>query len=254
MSHPAAPNAVSTAPSSMPAGRGAAHPVDPPTSPAPQTRLSGLFGDLELLVVILLGIVSVATAYTSFQAALYDGLSASAYSQAQNTQTEAESLYLEANQAYIRDTETWSRLTELSVDMDSADPALAAAAETKFDTLHFVAVDEALDAAIIWSDEQNAGGGEYVSPFESDDYLSARFSMWSAEDDRSAAFFADAERYNTYGDRLQLSTVLMAISLFLLGVAAVVRRRRTQWVLIGFGTTIAVLAGVLNALVPFVWF
>jgi len=228
--------------------------TQPAAEEAQPRRLSSFFGDLELLVVVLLGIVSVATAYTSFQAALYDGLSASAYSQAQNSQTEAESLYLEANQTYIRDTETWSRLTELSIDMDSADPALAASAEAKFDTLHFVAVDEALDAAIIWSDEQNAEGGDYVSPFDSEEYLGARFSMWSVEDERSDAFFADAERYNTYGDRLQLSTVLMAVSLFLLGVVAVVRGRRTQWMLIGFGVTIALTATVLNSFVPFVWF
>lgn len=49
----------------------------PASSAAEQPRLSGLFGDMELLVVILLGIVSVATAYTSFQSTLYDGLTAS---------------------------------------------------------------------------------------------------------------------------------------------------------------------------------
>ena len=235
------------------------HPISandprPSAQPPAQPRLSGLFGDLELLVVVLLGIVSVATAYTSFQAALYDGLSASAYSQAQNSQTEAESLYLEANQTYIRDAQTWSRLTELGIDMASSEPALAESATAKFDTLHFTSVDEALDAAIIWSEEQNAEGGDYVGPFDSEDYFAARFAAWSEEDDRSAAFFAEAEQYNSHGDRLGLSTVLTAISLFLLGVAAVVKRTRTQWILIVVGMAIFLGAMALNAFVPFTWF
>lgn len=227
---------------------------DATTPEASPPRLSGLFGDIELLVVILLGIVSVATAYTSFQSALYDGLSASAYSQAQNSQTEAESLYLEANQTYIQDAQTWSRLTELGIDMGSADPVVAATASAKFETLHFVAVDEAFDAAITWSEEQNTGDGDYVSPFDSEDYFAARFGAWSEEDDRSAEFFTQAEQYNTHGDRLGLSTVLTAISLFLLGVAAVVRRPRTQWVLISLGMVIFAASIVLNSFVPFTWF
>jgi type II secretory pathway pseudopilin PulG len=221
------------------------------SGPAP-ARLSALFGNLELVVVILLGIVSVATAFTSFQAALYDGMTASAYSQAQNTQTEAESLYLEANQTFIQDTQTWARLTELTVDMGSADPAVAASAQAKFDNLHFVLVDEAFDAAIAWSNEQSAGA-DYVGPFESEDYLTARFGAWSEQDQRSEALFADAERFNAHGDRLQLNTVLMAITLFLLGVAAVLKARRMQWTLIGVGSAVFLLALVLNTFVPFVW-
>ncbi|WP_322410248.1 hypothetical protein [Microbacterium invictum] len=233
----------------------------PAPSPAPATatppdqpRLSGLFGDMELLVVILLGIVSVATAYTSFQSTLYDGLTASSYSQAQNSQTEAESLYLEANQTYVQDVQTWGRLTELSVDMDSPDPVVAEAASAKFDTLQFVLVDEIFDAAITWSDEETTTTGDYVGPFESEEYFGARFGAWAEEDDRSIALFETAEEYNTFGDRLQLNTVLMAITLFLLGIAAVVKRRRIQWILIGFGMTIFTVAAVLTALVPFAWF
>lgn len=228
-----------------------AAPAAAPTATAP-ARTSRLFGDLELIIVVLLGIVSVATAYTSFQAALYDGMTASAYSQAQNAQTEAESLYLEANQMFIQDTQTWARMTELTVDMDSADPAVAAAAEAKFDNLHFVMVDEVFDAAITQSNEQSTADA-YVSPFDSEDYLAARFGAWSQEDQRSQALFADAEEFNTHGDRLQLNTVLMAITLFLLGVAAVLKHRRMQWVLIGFGTAIFVVAMGLNTFVPFVW-
>lgn len=212
-----------------------------------------VYGDLELLIVFMLGIVSVATAYASFQSALYDSQMAGAYARGSSAQTEAESLYLEANQQYIQDVQTWSRLTELSVEMDSADPNVAAAASAKFDTLYFVSVGEDMDAAVTWSQEQNdADPDNYTSPFDSEDYENALFGAWAEEDDKSEALLKDGDKYNAYSDALTLNTVLMAITLFLLGVAAVVRRRQTQWVLIGLGGSIFVVAAVLTVIVPFV--
>lgn len=222
-------------------------------APAPTTRIP-LFADLQLLVVILLGIVSVATAYTSFQAALYGGMQAAAYSKGGASQTEAESLYLEANQQYIQDGQILTRLTELSIDMESSDPVLAELASAKFDTLLFTAVSEDLQAAIDWSVVENDANPDfYVSPQESEDYNAALFGAWADLDDESLALLAKGDVYNAYGDRLTLNTVLMAITLFLLGIAAVLRNRRAQWILIGVGLVIFAVAGVLTTLVPFVW-
>jgi Tfp pilus assembly protein PilE len=218
--------------------------------PAWLTRL--FRGDLELLIVLLLGIVSVATAYASFQAALYDSQMAGAYARGQNAQTEAESLYLEANQQYIQDVQTWARLTELTTDMDSVDPVLAAAASAKFDSIYFVSVSADFEAAIAWSNEQNdTDPDNYSSPLDSEDYQAALFGAWADEDTRSENLITEGDRYNGFGDRLTLNTVLMAITLFLLGVAAVVRRRQTQLILIAFGGSIFVVAAVLTVIVPF---
>jgi hypothetical protein len=222
----------------------------PAASRLPRWLARLVHGDLELIIVLLLGIVSVATAYASFQAALYDSQMAGAYARGQNAQTEAESLYLEANQQYIQDVQTWARLTELTTDMNSADPVLAEAATAKFDSIYFVSVNEDFEAAINWSNEQS--GADYVSPFDSEDYQNALFGAWAEEDDKSENLIAQGDVFNGYGDQLTLNTVLMAITLFLLGVAAVVRRRQTQWILIGFGGSIFVVAAVLTATVPFV--
>ncbi len=220
---------------------------------APQPRLSGLFGNTELIVVILLGIVSVAMAIASFQAQLHTGKAGGADSRAQNAQTEAESLFLEANQLYLQDVETWARLTDLGIDMESGDPEVAAAAATKLDLLYFVAVDEVFYNAIAWSEEQSAAIGAYVSPFESQEYHDIRFGAYTQERERSANLRAEAAVSGGYADRLQLNTVLMAVALFLLGVAAVVKRPSTQWVLIGFGVVVFAISLVLHSFVPFVW-
>lgn len=222
-------------------------------SATPTTRIPFL-ADLQLLIVILLGVVSVATAYTSFQAALYGGIQASAYSKGGAQQTEAESLYLEANQQYLQDAQILTRMTELSIDMESSDPVLAEAASAKFDALIFTAVSPDLQAAIDWSVAENEADPEtYTDPQSSEDYQAALFGAWAELDDESAQLLAQGDEANGHGDRLTLNTVLMAVSLFLLGIAAVLSNRRAQWVLIGVGSGIFVVAGVLTALVPFVW-
>lgn len=216
-------------------------------------RLTDLFSNLELVIAVLLGLVSIVTAYASFQAALYDSQMAGSYTTGQNLSTEAESLYLEANQQYIQDVQMWNRLTELSIDMDSADAGVAASASDKFDTLYFQAVSEDLDAAIQWSAAENeADPATYTSPFDSEDYNAALFSGYAETKDKAVAAVASGDESNTLSDKLTLNTVLMAISLFLLGVSAVVRQVRVQVILMSVAVVIFLVAGVLTATIPFV--
>ena len=233
-----------------------------PTEPAPvgapptrrsrnEPRLGRLLSNVELLTAVLLGVVSVTTAYASFQAALYDGETAKQFTEGQNSQTEAESLYLEANQQYIRDVQLWDRMTELSIEMGDPDPARAAIAQAQFQTLEFQSVSEELSAAIDWSNQQNdANPDEYASPFDSEDYQNALYSAWAAEDDKSIAAFKAGDVADKHGDTLTLTTVLMAISLFLLGVAAVARQLRVQFILIGVSMVIYVVSLVMMLGVP----
>lgn len=227
-----------------------------PESPdAVSSRRRSFFEDLQLLIVILLGVVSVATAYVSFEAALYGGQQAAAYSRGGAAQTESESIYLEANQQYMQDAETLTRLSEYQIEMDGADPDVAAAASEKYDQLYFTSVSEDLDAAIAWAQAENeADPSTYTDPQGSEDYQDALFGAWSDADAEAEALLAQGDEANQYSDRLTLNTVLMAIALFLLGIAAVIRNRRAQWILIGVSSGIFVLALGLTVIVPFTWF
>ena len=235
------------------------NPINVVAQPAPksrrsrnQPRLGRLLSNVELTTAILLGVVSVTTAYASFQASLYDGETAKQFSEGQNSQTEAESLYLEANQQYIRDVQLWDKMTELQIEVDS-DPLAAPVSQLKYDTLLFTSVSEDLNAAIIWSAEQNAADpATYTSPFESEDYQNALFGAWAEEDDKSIAAFAAGDAADKNGDALTLTTVLMAISLFLLGVAAVARQLRVQLILIGVSMVIYIVSVIITAGVPFI--
>lgn len=232
--------------------------IHPPATDAAEqrpgrNRLTSLFSNFELVIVVLLGLVSVATAYASFQAALYDSQMAGSYTKGQNASTAAESLYLEANQQYIQDLQIWTRLTELSIEMENSNPEVAAVASSKFDTLYFQSVGDDLAAAITWSSEQNDATPEkYTSPLESEDYQSALYSPYVDTKTQADALIAEGDSHNTMSDRLTLNTVLMALSLFLLGIAAVVRGNRSQLALTIVATGIFIFAMAMTVAIPFV--
>jgi len=213
--------------------------------------LRSLLGNIELLVAILLGVVSIGIAYASFQASLYDSQMAGAYQQGNDLSTQAESLYLEGNQQFVQDTQVWNRLTELTVEEQSSDSAIAASAQEKYDVLRFQAVSDEFAAAIAWSDKQNAAHPDvYYSPLDNEDYQNFLFASYSDTKAQSEASVIKGNAYNSYSDRLTLNTVLMSISLFLLGISAVLRQLRVQIVLISTGVFIFLVAVVLTATVP----
>jgi hypothetical protein len=220
----------------------------------PGTRLAWFAKNMEIIVVSLLGLVSVATAYTSFQASLYDSQMASAYAVGQSYKTEAESMYLEANQQYVQDAQTLVKLFELNVEVQSGDAATAALAQAKADAIYYSSVSDTFAAAIAAADEANAASPDspYISPQDDETYLAELFDPYNERAVAADEKIAAGDRFNTLGDQLTLYTVLMALSLFLLGIAAVLKKFRMQILLVAVSMVIFTFAAVLTALVPFV--
>lgn len=209
-----------------------------------------LFGRTELIIVILLGLVSLATAYASFEASLYDGNQQSSYTKGNNLQTEAESLYLEGNQQFTQDSQTIQQLAVLQVAAEAGDPL----AQQQYDQLYFVAVTPELDAAIQAAAQLDSDDPSFYHDPQADEaYQDALFGAYGEKADEGQALIAAGDEANSLGDRLTLATVLMAITLFLLGVSAVIRRPKTQIVIAAIGMVIFVGATVLAATVPFIW-
>lgn len=220
--------------------------------PAKKNAFGGLTSNLELIIAILLGIVSIATAYASFQAALYGGAGATAYAMGGTLSTEAESLYLEGNQQYQQDNTLWNDLTLLTIDIDGTDPAAAAIAQEKYDTLVFQSVSEDFQGAIDRATAQNEADAEfYYSPLDDEDYQDTLFSGYADTKDKADVQVKKGDDLGAQGDKLTLYTVLMSISLFLLGVSALVRQARTQLVLIGTSVVIFVVTLVLTLMIPY---
>jgi len=211
-----------------------------------------LFGiNLAVIVAILLGIASTATAWVSFQASLYDSSMAGAYQKSTDLSTQAESLYLEGNQQFILDTQVWNRLSELAVLATSEDPDAAADAQATYDTLMFQSVGDELAGAIEWANAENeADPSTWTSPLDNEDYLGSLFAQYEEVRAESLEVRAEGDNANTLSDKLGLYTVLLSISLFLLGIAAAVSQRKVTLMLAVTGTAVFLVAVALAVQVP----
>jgi hypothetical protein len=227
--------------------------ADTPTMKKRAGFLGFFENNLELVIAILLGVVSIVTAYASFQGALYGGMQSSEYQKGGSLSTEAESLYLEGNQQFMQDTQVYNRLTELAIDADSSDPIIAADALNKYETLEFQAVSEEFASAIERATEQNDADPEfYYSPLDDEQYQDSLFASYGETKEQAEATVAKGDVANLEGDKLTLYTVLMSISLFLLGIAALMRKFKVQVVLLASGLGIFAVSAVLTAAVPYV--
>jgi hypothetical protein len=206
---------------------------------------------VELIVVILLGVVSVSTAYASFQSGLYGGASDDRISQSEAAGTEAESLYLEGNQQFQKDSQTIGQLQQLQAAVDAGDPF----AQAQYDALYFIAVSGTdLEPAVQAAAAQDAAEPDFWhDPQVDETYQDTLFGGYGDEKDASDKLRKQGDAIGDQGDQLGFYTALMAITLFLLGIAAVVKRAEMRWVLIAVGMGIFTVTAVLTALIPFVW-
>ncbi|CAN5481861.1 hypothetical protein BH10ACT7_BH10ACT7_30840 [soil metagenome] len=223
----------------------------PAATPEPLTFVRK---NVEIIIAVLLGLISIATAYVSFQSALYDGNMTQNYTTGSNLATEAESLYLEGNQQYVQDAQLYDRLTDLQLDALSPDPVIAAAAQEKYDVIYFQSVSDDFGKAIEWADEQNAADPElYYSPLDNEDYLDYLYSGYYDAKQIADDTIAKGDVANGLSDRLTLNTVLMALSLFLLGIAALVKKFVVQQILVSVAVVIFLTAAVLTLFIPMLW-
>lgn len=207
--------------------------------------------NIEVFIAVLLGLVSIATAYATFQSSLYAGAMSQQYTVGSTLATEAESLYLEGNQQFVRDAQLFDRLTDLEIDAAGSDPALAAAAKDKYDVIYFQSVSEPLDAAIQWAAAENqANPSVYTNPLDSEEYQASLFTTYSETKDRATATVAKGDESNALGDKLTLATVILAIALFLLGIAAVVSAFRIKVIMGSIAIVIFVAAFIYTLTIP----
>lgn len=224
-------------------------PATAPTHAGP-ARESWFSRQFELVIAVLLGVASVITAWASFQASLYDGEMSAANTKASVLAAEAESLYLEGNQQYVSDGQLFDRLTELEIQSTSADAAAAAVALETVEVLSFQSMTEDFAAAMDWAAAENEADPEYFThPQASEDYQAVLFGGYQEVKAEADAALESSAKFNELGDQLTLGTVLLAISLFLFGIAAIIRSFRLRLIITGVSTVVMVVATVMSVIV-----
>jgi len=183
---------------------------------------------LEILEAVLLAVVAVVTAWSGYQAAIWDGESARSYADSARKRIEAERLYLRSGQTLAYDAATFNAWLEATVN---GDEDVAAAMEERFTPEYRAAFDAWLELDPLENPDAPAGPG--LMPGYDDPLLEESAEL----SDQATEAFDEAVHARETGDDYVRITVVLAGVLFLIAIGQRFKVR-------GVRIAVIVLAGV----------
>jgi hypothetical protein len=181
----------------------APHPA--PTHPAVSTR-EKVF---EVVATVLLGLTALVTAWSGYQASLWDGIQSSDYSQASALRVESAQGFTEANQYRLADLSVLENYVDASFEGDAE---LAAYYRARFS-------DELEPAFVSWQaldpDDPDTPSG----PFHLPEYRLPVEVEAQAKADEAHQTFLDGEAANDRSDTYVATTLFFAAVLFFAAIS-----------------------------------
>ena len=204
------------------------------TEAAPEKRPPGHVR--ETVVIIVLSVTAVLTAWCGFESSKWSGEMSIAFSQASSARIEAARQDGIANAARQADLTIWGVYVQARAQGDAA---LATYVERRF-TPHFQVAYRA------WIAQREPTTG----PFKMKEYVPPGTTEAAAADQRADTRFADALKFNQRSDNYTILTVLFALVLFFTAASTRLGRPRAQWILLGMAIAFLLVAMVILATFP----
>lgn len=158
----------------------------------------------EIVATVLLAVSALATAWSGYQASLWDGMQSSAYSQASALRVESNQKLTEANQFRLADLTLFENYIDATL---TGDPAVADFYRSRFR-------DEFIPAFEAWQATDPSDPDAANSPFETDEYSLASEQEGKDLEAQAHATFEAGEEANHHSDRYVLTTLFFASALF----------------------------------------
>lgn len=165
---------------------------------------------IEVVIVALLGLAALATAWSSYQASLWDGIQSSNYTQASGSRTNAAQERTAANQFRLADLNLFANYIDAALHGDDE------VADFYFQRFR----DEfkvAYDAWIALDPFNDPDAPD--SPFVMSEYQLAHDAEAQSLEERADQLFAAGEDANTFSDIYTLTTLLFAAALFFAAIS-----------------------------------
>ena len=190
----------------------------------------------ETVVLIVLSITAVLTAWCGFESSQWSGEMSVAFSEASNARIEAARQSGTANAARQADLSIWGVYLQARAQGDAA---LARYVEQRF-TDHFRVAYRA------WI----AQGEPTQGPFKMKEYVPPGTTEAAAADQRADSRYADALVFNQHGDNYTILTVLFALVLFFAAASSRLGSPRVQRILIGVAIIFLIVGTAILATFP----
>ena len=182
---------------------------------------------MEIAAAILLRLAAIATAWSAYWSAIYGGDAIAGYSEANTLTGKAADIYGDATGQFNYDRTLFLQYAQL---VYSGDPESAIAMRQNF-------FSDNLEETVAWYD---VSGAEVTDPFDAESGSPYALEEWAEGNDLSEEadlVYQEAVANDDKGDKFDLATVFLALSLFFGGIATMFRRRLPQLATVGIGTT-----------------
>ena len=168
----------------------------------------------DIFIVVLLGIVSTATAWSGVQSSLHGGVADDAFTEYTLSVADANNMYITAEVKYRDDLSVWKdKQVRLIIDKISDDDIYS---DLQTSNGSFEFYESAMECLIANRTSQLPDCKPYM------DSVYATISKTEAEGE---AFLNASEKSGKHSDRLQMLTALFAVALFMLGIASFIERK-----------------------------
>lgn len=191
---------------------------------------------LEFIVVIMLGLTAVFTAWASWIGSLHSGNQAANYTLSTNLASEGNSEYNAAIQSYMQDMLLYNDVNNLLIDQYFAekqnDEGQKEALAWKINEVMYANMRAELAAAVEWALAESDVQGVTVTPFEMEGFTDAYFETAFGLLAQSEEAMAQGQQDNTNGDAYGLVTVIYSVVLFLLGIVGTLDNYKNRRVIV----------------------
>lgn len=189
--------------------------------PAPDTDEDSGGRWMELVAAVILGVAAILTAISAYKAALLDGDALQGYTESTRTLNDSSTFYSQANQTYSQDQ---------TIFIQYATAAQAKNSELQSYLLNLMRPE--LQKAVEWWEKTD----DATTPFDEEPgnpYSVSDTDEAQRLEKQAAAQFKDGAAADDQGDKFELASVLLAITLFLGGIATLFKRRPTKLLMLG---------------------
>lgn len=221
---------------------------------------------LEIVVVIMLGITALLTAWASWIGSLHGGNQATNYATSNNLAAEGNSEYNAGMQKMMQDMLLWNEVSDLQVEIIFAQDKNDQATVDQIAYKLFFKLDDNLSeemASVIgwdwdyesddpvqnvmkWLSKEEA----MVSPFTNEDFLGTYFTSASELLEESETTLKNGQKDNQDGDAFGLVTVIYGVVLFLLGIAGSFKSEKNKYFVIAISLVSFLVATIYMFTIP----
>lgn len=204
----------------------------------------GIWGRIELIAAILLGIAGILTAYAAFQGALADGDSLDKYTESAKLTADANGYFSDGRAQMNQDANLFGQYITLIVDEKEE---VAGVLRERLFSPELEAATQEWEAL---PDEETP-----PTPLDLESYVvpdigtnegcivDVQEECYSSKFDEAEIAFAEAQKATDIGDKYELASVFLAVALFLAGIASLFKQRSIQLAML-VGSVILILPGL----------